>query len=167
MNTNRRVLKTSVALGLMAGVRSMSPAVLLAKAADSRGNKQLSSTPLSSPKLRTALQAMAALEFVADKFPFMPNRTNWLALLFRVGSAVLASATLSDAYGAPPIPPAIAGVTAALFSTYVTFNTRKFLTKTVHVPDFVVALGEDFTLAALAWWILYGETEQQFVVQEV
>jgi len=168
MITNKKVLKTSIALGLMAGVRTMSPAALLAKAVGDRENSHLAAnTPLSSRQLRDALQVLALLELVADKLSFMPNRTNVLALLGRLGSAGIASAAVSDAYGEPPIPSVIAGACAALFSAYVTFNTRKFLTKTARVPDFVVALGEDFTLAMLAWWILYGQTEQQFVVREV
>jgi uncharacterized membrane protein len=167
MNTNRKVLKTSIVLGLMAGVRTMSPAVLLSKAVSSFENSPLSNTPLSSPQVRKALQAMAALELIVDKLPFMPNRTNLMGLLGRLSTAGIASATLSYTYGEPPIPSAVAGASAALFSAYVTFNTRKFLTKNARVPDFLVAMGEDLTVAALAWWLLYGETNEQFVVREV
>jgi uncharacterized membrane protein len=109
----------ALSLGVVAGLRSMTPPALLARSIN-RGDLPLSGTPFAVVgRLSPLLQVLMVGEMVADKAPFAPSRNLAPSLIFRtlsgalVGAAIFASEGQRAAEGAP-----LGAVAAVLGSAY-------------------------------------------------
>ncbi len=102
---------------------------------------------LATPPVAAGLAALAAMELVADKLPFLPNRTEPGPLLGRVvaggviGAAIAATARRDRASGA------IVGAAAAFAGAHVGFHFRRELA--ARLPATVAALVEDAVVGAV------------------
>jgi len=139
------LLLLAFGLGVVAGLRSMTPLAVVAWAAR-LGRLELAPTPL--PWLGSAvaawLLAAAALgELIADKLPFTPNRTAVGPFLGRLLGGALAGGALATGHGGSLAGGAVAGATGAIVGTFGGYRARTGLVRALGTPDYVVALLED------------------------
>lgn len=142
---NETLLKT-IALGWIAGIRSMSaPAVLSHHFAQSQPRRLRGSlfNMLALPGVASALKLAAGAEMVGDKLPSIPARIAPIPLLGRAASGALVGAALHKSEGEDWLVGGFIGGVSAVASTYTMYMLRRMLTQNVGVPDPVVALVED------------------------
>ena len=135
----------AVTLGAVSGMRSMMAPAVISWAAR-RNGLDLESTPFSAfkgPGIGRTAAALALGELVADKMPFIPNRTNDMALLTRAVSGGAAGAALFKARRHSMIVGGLVGAAAAVGAAYATFYLRKKAAQYFDVSDRAVALVED------------------------
>ncbi|MEP6713938.1 MAG: DUF4126 family protein [Terriglobia bacterium] len=89
----------------------------------------------------TVLKVLAAGELIADKLPFIPNRTETPSLVFRAASGAFCGYTICGkrASSATRWFAAMVGATAAVASAYGGFEYRR----RVKLPPLLAALLED------------------------
>ena len=132
-------------LGMAAGLRSMTPAAVLAWAAQWSW-PQLGQTGfafMSAPITAYILTLGACVELVFDKLPITPSRLTAVPLGARVVLGGLCAATLSAAVQQSAIFGALAGGLGGFAGTWVGYHVRRYLTTTLKAPDLLVALAED------------------------
>jgi uncharacterized membrane protein len=145
----------------------MSPAAILAKEAKRKPGSNLNNTLFAKPEFATFLQYLAIAELVADKLPFLPNRTSSFSLAGRLFTGGIVGATIGHANHESTGKFAAAGALSALISAFISFNSRRFLTKTLRLPDFLVALSEDAAVGALGLWLLSERSEEDLIAAPV
>jgi uncharacterized membrane protein len=139
------ILALAFALGVVAGLRSMTPPAVVAWAAHF-GWLGLGDTPLAflaSPVARYLLLAAMLGELVADKLPFTPSRTQPGSFAWRILSGGLAGAALAAGAGHGLVSGAVAGCLGAVAGTLGGYRARTGLVQSLQVPDYAVALAED------------------------
>jgi uncharacterized membrane protein len=142
----------ALVLGIVAGLRSMTPPAVVAWAAHFDWLR-LQGTPLgflgSAPARYLFLAAMLA-ELVADKLPFTPARTSTGPFIGRIVSGGLAGAALAVGLGGSLAVGAVAGGFGAVAGTLGGYRARTGLVRALRVPDFPVALVEDLVAVGTA-----------------
>lgn len=142
---NRSTLALAFGMGVVAGLRSMTPAAALSWGANS-GRLKLQGSPLAllgSPLASRITSKLALGELVADKTPYVPNRISPASLSWRLivggvsGAAIAWSANDDAAAGAA------LGAAGALTGSFVGFGARRQIVRSGQLPDFAVALLED------------------------
>jgi len=133
------------ALGVAAGLRSMTPPAAVAWASHF-GWLTLAGTPLaflgSAPARYILLAAMLG-ELVADKLPFTPDRTGAGPFAARVVSGALAGAALASGTGRSLLLGAILGAVGGVAGTLGGYRARPGLVRRLRTRDFPVAAAED------------------------
>ena len=132
-------------LGILAGLRSMTPPAAVAWAAHF-GWLSLDATPLAflqSSVARYLLLAAMIGELVADKLPFTPNRTRVGPFIARIVSGGLSGAAHAAGLGGSLPLGAVAGAIGAVAGTLGGYRARIGLVRKWNVPDYIVALIED------------------------
>ena len=132
-------------LGMATGLRSMTPAAVLAWAAQFRW-PQLGQTGvafMSAPITAYILTVGACVELVFDKLPITPSRLTAVPLGARVVLGGLCAATLSAAVQQSAIVGAVVGGLGGFAGAWVGYHVRRYLTTTRKAPDLLVALVED------------------------
>ena len=149
MPTEKKHVQLKVAgLSALAGMRSMSGPALLSLDQGLVPNGSVAASFLRSPYVKVGVGALALGEMFADKLPFLPKRTAFPSLCFRALSGAVIGASLYAVEDLPPSEGALIGGASAAVATYVSYYVRRTLTKTFHVPDFLVALAEDSLIVA-------------------
>src|SRR5712692_1029448 len=143
--TTAVVLALAFAIGLVAGLRSMTAPAIVSWAAHWKcldlQNSHLAF--LGSTAAVYILAACAIGELVVDKLPNAPSRTAPLGLLARAvtgglsGAALCATANKSLAIGA------VLGAVGGVISGFAGYELRTRLVRALSLPAFVVALLED------------------------
>ena len=132
-------------LGIVAGLRSMTPPATVAWGAW-LGRLELEATPLDFLATRAAAYALTALalgELAADKLPFTPNRTALGPCAGRILTGGFSGAALAAGAGHSLTIGALAGAAGAVVGTFGGFRARTGLVKALGVSDWVVAITED------------------------
>jgi uncharacterized membrane protein len=140
-----KTLALAAGFGALAGMRTFSAPLALAQAVRG-GGLSLAGTPLSLLGSANGAHAIAALalgEVIADKTPFIPNRTDPPSLLGRFVSGALAGASVARARKQGWIGPALAGGAAAVGLAFAAFELRRRAAERSSIPDPVWALAED------------------------
>lgn len=133
------------ALGVVAGLRSMTPPAAVAWATR-LGWLHLEATPLAflgSPVAAYLLTAFLLAELVADKLPRTPDRTSPGPFVARIVSGGLAGAALVGGTGGSLLSGAVLGALGGAAGTVGGYRARTGLVRALGVPDYVVALAED------------------------
>lgn len=130
------MIAPSLALGFAAGLRTMTPAAVLALR---RGR----------PLVGGALFVLAAGEMVVDKLPRVPARTEVAPALARIVMGSFVGALVAPR-GVPRAAGAALGVLGAIAGTHIGFAARRSASKIA--PDFAVALIEDLAAVTVAAW---------------
>jgi uncharacterized membrane protein len=149
-------LALAFALGITAGLRSMTPPAAVAWTAHF-GWLSLEATPLAflgSAVARYVLLAAMLAELVVDKLPFTPNRTRPGGFIGRIVTGGLAGAALAVGAGDSLALGAVAGALGAAVGTLVGFRARTGLVRALGTPDYVVALVEDVVAVGGAFLIV-------------
>ena len=149
-------LARTFTIGVAAGLRSQTPAAMLALAARD-GHLPKRHGPVwhwldSEAGQRAALLGMIG-ETVADKLPFVPARIQNGGQFFRMGAGAGAGALLTSGLGGRSggiIFGAVAGAAGAAVGTYAGYYGRREVCRTFGWPDLPVAAIEDVTALALA-----------------
>lgn len=145
-------LFSTLALGFTAGLRSMS-APAAASWATRRNGVRWAGTPLAfldREGTPVVLTALAIGELIADKLPFIPDRTAPPAFLARIVSGAMTGAVCNPQ---SPASAAIVGAAAAACGTVAGSTLRKRLAS-AYGNDLPAALTEDaivLSLVALAF----------------
>jgi uncharacterized membrane protein len=146
------------ALGIAAGLRSMTPPAVVAWAAHF-GWIGLDDTPLafleSAPARYVLLAAMLG-ELVADKLPSTPSRTRVGPFTARTVSGAFAGAALAMGVGESPVLGVMAGALGAVVGTLGGYRARTGLVRALGVPDLPVALAEDLVAVGIALLVASG-----------
>jgi uncharacterized membrane protein len=128
---------SALALGFAAGLRTMTPAAVLA----------LRRLRRERPILGGALAMLAVGELVADKLPGVPARTAPAPSIARAAMGACVGAIASPR-GLSRIAGAALGTIGAVLGTRLGYAVRRDASR--RAPDFVVALTEDLVAVAVA-----------------
>lgn len=145
------VYSAAALMGALAGMRSMAGPAFLGqlarKGALSEVNGPLALVTKSGFGATSGVLALG--EMVADKLPFTPNRTAVGPLLGRALTGGLSGAVICSAKRRSMLFGALLGAAAAVGAAYGAYHLRKSGGERLHVPDGVMALGEDAIVAGL------------------
>ena len=144
-------------LGAATGLRSMTPMAVLCWYAYT-GYLPLDEKWDQWPvKLSAAIifTALALGELVADKLPFIPNRTSLAPFLFRILMAGMAGAMAADALNGSHSEGILLAVAGAIFGTSAGFMIRRDLVEKIGCPDWQIALAEDIFTISCAIFALH------------
>lgn len=132
-------------IGVVTGLRSMTgPAVVCWAAHLGRLNLADSRLALMGSTAATySFSAFAIGELVADKLPFIPNRTSPGPLFGRIVLGALCGAALCAAGGDSVATGAILGGVGGIAGAFAGYQARANLVKKLGCPDWVVAVLED------------------------
>jgi uncharacterized membrane protein len=138
-------------LGIMAGMRSASPAATLSRHAVAHpdGFKKTIFAPLTSRFVSALITLGQIGEIVADKLPILPSRIDPQPLAARVlAGGVAGAAVFTEVHESVPLGIAI-GASSALVSSYAFYYLRREISKALHIPDPFVAIAEDLAVLGL------------------
>jgi len=150
------VLGQSAALGVVAGMRSLAAPAALSRhlAHDPTVPANRVELLLTHPSAPRVLGLASAAEHVADKLPFIPDRTDPGPLAGRMAAGALCGFVLARRAGESPTTGAIVGALAAAASTFAAHRLRRALTADAGLPDLAAALAEDGAAVLLAEFAL-------------
>src|SRR6266849_5820877 len=139
------VLFLAFAIGIIAGLRSLTAPAVVAWAAH-RSWLNLHNTALAfmGSTLAVGIFAVLALvELVADQLPSTPARTKPPGLIARVLLGGLSGAAIALAGGQSAALGACLGATGGVVGAFVGYQVRTRLVRALKVPDVVIAILED------------------------
>ncbi len=151
-------LLLALTIGFVAGLRSMTAPAAVSWAA-CYGWLNLQGTPLEfmgSWVAVTIFTVAALAEYVADKLPRTPNRTNPGPLIVRMLLGGLSGAAISVASGNSLAAGAVFGGLGAVLGAYAGYHARRRLVAGLGAKDFVVAVSEDLVAILLAYLVVAG-----------
>ena len=133
------------ALGVTAGLRSMTPPAITAWAAQLWWPAVRTSgvSLMAAPLTAYLFTLFAAVELVFDKLPITPSRLDIGPLGARIVFGALAAATLCAAAQQSIAIGAIVGGVGGIVGAFGGYHARRYLTVTKRLPDLTVALCED------------------------
>ncbi|MBV9265289.1 MAG: DUF4126 family protein [Acidobacteriaceae bacterium] len=153
--TDLEVYGSAALVGAVSGMRSMSAPAVLGQLARSGavaiGHSGID--VLSRPVAAHGFTALAVAEAVADKLPFMPDRTKAISLTGRAITGAVTGAAVCSAKKRPLIWGALIGAAAAVGTAYGMYRLRKRAAKTLHIPNVALGLAEDALVAAAGWCV--------------
>jgi uncharacterized membrane protein len=133
-------------IGLIAGLRSMSAPLQASRALSERAIAQDGEGALGALAglpLTQVLQLLAAAEMLADKLPFIPNRTSAPALIGRIAAGAAAGALMAASRRSSALLGALLGALGAAGATYASFYIRRGVVARLRVPDPLIGALED------------------------
>jgi uncharacterized membrane protein len=138
-----KALVLSTAIGVLAGLRSLTPPAVLSQAARGRcvRSRKNPLKVMASTKVARTLTSMAAGELVADKLAATPSRLSPGPLAARLLSGAICGAALCASAKKPVREGAIAGALGALAGSIAGYHLRHTMSK--NMPGFAAALIED------------------------
>src|ERR1700730_16792714 len=144
MNTGW-VLALAFAIGLVAGLRSMTAPAIFSWAAHLKWLDLHDSflAFLGSTAAVYILAVCAIGELVVDKLPNAPSRTEPLGLLARFATGGLSGAALCAAANKSVVVGAVLGAVGGVIGGFVGYQLRTRLVRALSLPAIVVALLED------------------------
>lgn len=150
-----------VELGFASGLRTtVAPSQLsrhLAELPERGALEGTASAFLARESVRETLQIATAGEMIADKLPFVPDRTGAGPLLGRMACGAVAGGVLAELAGESPARGALLGAAGAVAGAFGGYHARRALTERLRLPDLPVALLEDVLALTLAGRAVRGE----------
>jgi len=140
---NGTCYNVALGLGVISGMRCMSPLAVIAHQAGQERNAALRRTIFARPATAQIVQLLSLSEMVFGKFPVGASRTSLPALIARGAAGAFVGATVCGAHQRDETRGAVLGATGAVASALVTGLVGHVLTKHLHVPRFLVTLTED------------------------
>ena len=131
-------------IGLFAGLRSLTPPAAVAWAAH-LGWLRLARPPslVGSIPAVIILSMAAVTELFIDKLPNAPNRTAPLGLIGRIVTGGFTGACVSVGGGRSAVVGAGLGALGGIVGCFGGFHVRAWIVKSLHQPDFNIAMVED------------------------
>jgi uncharacterized membrane protein len=144
----------SFLIGVVAGMRAMTPLAAVADAARRRtlppGNGALAL--LARPVVSAGAAVMAAGELAGDKMPSAPDRIIVPGLAARLVTGAMAGAALAPRE--QRVPAALLGMVGAVGGAYLTFDVRMWAMR--RFGQVSTGLVEDAVMLAATNWIVHG-----------
>ena len=143
-----------LAIGVVAGLRSMIAPALVAWAAHLRwiNLQETSLSWMSSMGTVVIFSLLAVGELIGDKLPSTPKRTQPFPLGARILLGGFCGVCFSTAMHRSLIPAAIIGAIGGFIGAFAGYRIRRWLVSSFHAHDRVIAVAED--LIALGVGIL-------------
>jgi uncharacterized membrane protein len=149
------VLSLAFVIGLLNGLRSFTPPAVTAWAAHLRWIKlQAPLAIIGSFPVVASVTLLAAFELVADKMPWIPNRTTTMSLAARGVMGALTGACVAAAGGQWASIGAACGIVGAVAGAFAGYHARKRSVAALGVPDIYVAVVEDLICVFGALWVV-------------
>src|SRR5215510_5854957 len=149
------VLALAFVIGVLNGLRSFTPPAAAAWAAHLRWIKLQGALALiGSVPVVAIFTFLAAFELIADKMPWIPNRTTTMSLVARGAMGALTGACVAAAGGQWPGIGAACGVAGGMAGAFAGYHARKRSAQALGVPDIYVALVEDLICLGGALWVV-------------
>jgi len=147
---------SALGIGIVAGLRSMTAPAAVSWAAhlhrlDLRDSRLVL---FGSAIAAYAISALGLGELVADKLPFVPNRTSPLPMAFRILSGSVCGAALCIAANRLILQGAMLGGLGAVNGAFGGFHVRRVLVKYLKIADTAIALAEDVLAVGLGIFIV-------------
>lgn len=156
MNSGFVVLLLALGIGVVAGLRSLTAPAVVAWAAH-LGWVNLQGSPLAfmgSVWAVAIFTVLAMIELVADQLPNTPARTAPVGLSARVVTGALSGACVGLAGGGALWATAVAGALGGIAGAFAGYQTRVRLVRTLHAPDFAIAIPEDLAAIGLGLFLV-------------
>ncbi len=150
----------AAALGMIAGMRSMSAPAFVSDHLRHAQSPALSQSPLAflgSAKTATAFKVLALGELVGDKLPFVPARTAPGPLTGRLVFGGMCGAALCVAEDEPLAAGMVVGAIAALASSFGFYHFRRRLGQVTKLPDPAIAVAEDALMLGVGYSLFHGK----------
>src|ERR1700730_8666999 len=150
------VLLLAFAIGIIAGLRSLTAPAVVAWAAH-RGWLNLHGASLSfmgSTAAVTIFTILALVELVADQLPSTPARTKPPGLIARIVLGGLSGAAVAVAGGQSLTIGSILGAAGGVIGAFAGYQVRTGLVRALKVPDIVIAVLEDLVAVAGALFVV-------------
>jgi uncharacterized membrane protein len=153
--TPGNVLFLAFVIGLLAGLRSLTPVAATAWAAH-RGWLKLPHSLLFIGSTATAaiFTVLALFELVADKLPKTPSRTAPPGLMARILTGSFTGACIATAGGQGATMGAVLGGVGGVIGCFGGHAARVRLVKALRMPDVLIALLEDLIAIGGAFWVV-------------
>ena len=145
MSSDVVLVLSAFGIGIVAGLRSMTAPAIVSWAGRLH-RLDLRDSRLAFFASVAAVYIFSALgigELVADKLPFVPNRTSLLPMAFRILSGALCGAALCISANRLVPEGALLGGLGAANGALGGFHVRRLLVKHLKIQDIVIALAED------------------------
>jgi uncharacterized membrane protein len=148
------VLGLAFIIGVLNGLRSFTPPAVASWAAHLGWIKlERPLAVIGSLPVVIILTLLAAFELFADKTPWIPNRTTPMSLAARVVLGALTGGCVTAAGTQWVISGAALGAIGGVVGAFGGYHARKHATKTLGVPDFYIAVLEDFICIFASLWV--------------
>jgi len=146
----------AIGIGIVAGLRSLLPAAVVAWAAHfDLLNLNGSSLAFMGSRTAVAIFSIFAIgELIADKLPKTPKRTAFAPLLARILLGGLCGASLCAAAGKSLVAGALLGGTGGVIGAFVGYEIRRRVVNNLHIKDTFVAICEDAFAITLAYFLV-------------
>jgi uncharacterized membrane protein len=156
MSSDLVLALSAFGIGIVAGLRSMTAPAAVSWAAylhriDLRDSRL---ALLGTAAAAYMTSALALGELIADKLPFVPNRTSPLPITFRMLSGAVCGAALCVSVNRLILAGTLLGGLGAVNGSFGGFHVRRLLVKYLNVPDMTVALAEDAFAIVVALFIV-------------
>jgi uncharacterized membrane protein len=155
MNSNY-VFALAVGIGIVAGLRSLTPAAVVSWAAY-LGWLNLRDSPLAfmgSTLTAVIFSLLAIVELVADKLPMTPKRTAPAPFIARILMGALCGASLCASVSQSLPIGAVFGAIGGMIGTFAGYEIRKRLVSNLSIKDIFVAIPEDLVAIGLACFLV-------------
>ncbi len=153
--TPSHVLFLAFLIGLLAGLRSLTPVAVTAWAAHLGWLRLVRPFALIGSVPAVAIFSLLAVaELVNDKLPKTPPRTAPPGVIARCLTGALTGACLAIAGMQGALLGAALGIAGALVGTFGGYQVRTRLVRAFGTPDFAVALLEDLVTIGGSLWVL-------------
>src|ERR1700737_2184979 len=156
MSSDVVLVLSAFGIGIVAGLRSMTaPAAVSWAAHLHRLDLRDSRLALLGSAAGAYMTSTLALgELIADKLPFVPNRTSPLPITFRMLSGAVCGAALCVSVNRLILAGTLLGGLGGVNGAFGGFHVRRLLVKYLNVPDIKVALAEDAFAIVAALFII-------------
>jgi uncharacterized membrane protein len=138
-------LKQVIGMGILTGMRSAAAPAIAAHILNNNVRSQIYHSPIGfipTSAIANVLKLIAFGEFIGDKLPLAPNRTQPLAIAMRCFAGGLVGAGIFNAAGKKAVTGAVLGCLIAGVSTYGSFFLRRKLART-GLGNFMSGIIED------------------------
>jgi uncharacterized membrane protein len=144
-------------IGFVAGLRSLTAPAAVSWAAHFRWlDLRDSRLALFGSTITTyIISALGLGELVADKLPFVPNRTSPLPMAFRILSGAICGAALCISANRYIWAGILLGGLGAINGAFGGFHIRRLLVKYLKISDTAIALAEDAVAICAALFLVY------------
>ncbi|MEP7015130.1 MAG: DUF4126 family protein [Verrucomicrobiota bacterium] len=144
------VLLIAAAIGSMSGLRAFTPLAFVSWLGV-WGWLPSAGSPfafLGTTICAVIVSILALVELIGDKLPKTPARTAAAPLGARIITGAMSGASICFAGGRHWILGIVAGAIGSIAGAFGGYHLRRFLVQHLRIPDFVVALIEDFVTIA-------------------
>jgi len=145
MSSDLALALSAFGIGIVAGLRSMTaPAVVSWAAHLHRLDLRDSRLALLGSSIAVfTISALGLGELIADKLPFVPNRTSPLPMALRILSGAICGAALCVSADRLILEGTLLGALGASNGAVTGFHVRRLLVKYLKIKDTAIALAED------------------------